>query len=196
MRKLISGKVREVYEVSEDTLVIVTTDRISAFDVILSNPVPDKGKVLNKLSMFWFDYTRDIIPNHILSNDLKDMPEYFQGSEFEGRTVLVKKLKMIPFECVVRGYLFGNMWEAYKKTREFCGQKLEGDYQLAGKLVSPIFTPSTKAHMGHDEYISNKYVEDVLGTKMAEKIKSFSLKLYETCCNYAYDKGRSEEHTS
>ena len=189
MKKLISGKVREVYEVSEDKLVIVTTDRISAFDVVLSKPVPNKGRILNEISLFWFDYTKDIIPNHILSGNLENMPEYFQKNEFEGRAILVKKLKMLSFECVVRGYMFGNMWEAYKEKREFCGQRLEGNYQLAGKLDPPVFTPSTKAHTGHDEYISYKYVEDMIGENMANKIKSISMKLYETCYNYAYSKG-------
>ena len=189
MKNLISGKVREVYEISEDQLVIVTTDRISAFDVLLSKPVPNKGRVLNEIAMFWFNYTKDIVPNHILSDNLEDMPAYFQKSEFEKRTILVKKLKMLPFECVIRGYMFGNMWEAYKGNREFCGQKLEGNYQLAGKLDSPVFTPSTKAHTGHDEYISYKSVEDMIGENTANRIKNLSIELYETCYNYAYSKG-------
>jgi phosphoribosylaminoimidazole-succinocarboxamide synthase len=189
MKKIISGKVREVYEVADDRLVIVTTDRISAFDVILSKPVADKGKVLNAVSLFWFNLTKDIIPNHIISSDLKDMPEYFQKDEFEGRTVLVKKIKIFPFEFIVRGYMFGNMWEAYSQTREFCGQKIEGDYKLAEKLTVPLFTPSTKATVGHDEYISFQYIAQALGEEMAEKIKTFSLNLYDTCYRYAYNKG-------
>ncbi|MCL1958897.1 MAG: phosphoribosylaminoimidazolesuccinocarboxamide synthase, partial [Spirochaetes bacterium] len=104
---------------------MVTTDRISAFDVILPKPVTNKGKVLNAVSLFWFNFTKDIIPNHIISSDLKDMPEYFQKSEFEGRTVLVKKLKILPFEFIIRGYMFGNMWAAYSKGEEFCGQKIK-----------------------------------------------------------------------
>ena len=119
MRKLISGKVRDVYEVSNDELVIVTTDRISAFDVILAKPVAGKGKVLNAVSLFWFDFTEHIIPNHIISSNLHDMPAYFQKSEFEGRAVLVKKLKILPFEFIVRGYMFGHMWEAYSQNQEF-----------------------------------------------------------------------------
>lgn len=189
MKKLISGKVREVYEVSDDELVIVTTDRISAFDVILSKPVPDKGKVLNAVSLFWFDFTKDIIPNHIISSDLSDMPEFFQKDEFEGRTVLVKKLKILPFEFIVRGYMFGNMWEAYHKGEEFCGQKIDGEYKQAEKLETPLFTPSTKAHVGHDEYISFQHVVDTIGAEMAERIKSICLKLYDACYRYAYDKG-------
>ena len=189
MKKLISGKVREVFEVSDDRLVIVTTDRISAFDVILSKPVEGKGKVLNAVSLFWFDLTKEIIPNHILSGNLADMPEYFHKSEYEGRTVLVKKLKMLPYECVVRGYMFGSMWEAYKETHAFCGQRIEGEYKQAEKLATPLFTPSTKAMTGHDEYISVKDIEDAVGSEMANKIQSVSLKLYEACYNYAYGKG-------
>ena len=189
MKKLISGKVREVYEVSDDKLVIITTDRISAFDVILSKPVKDKGKVLNAVSLFWFDFTKDIIPNHIISSDLRDMPEFFQKDEFEGRAVLVKKLKILPFECVVRGYIFGNMWEAYRKGQEFCGHKIEGNHVLAEKLPAPIFTPSTKAHVGHDEYVSIKDVADAIGAELAERIEKVSLRLYDACCRYAYNKG-------
>jgi phosphoribosylaminoimidazole-succinocarboxamide synthase len=189
MKKIISGKVREVYEIDDDRLVIVTTDRISAFDVILSKPVADKGKVLNAVSLFWFDFTKGMIPNHIISSNLEDMPEYFQKDEFEGRTVLVKKLKILPFECIVRGYVFGNMWEAYSKKQEFCGLKIEGDYQLAEKLATPLFTPSTKAHVGHDEYISFQNVADAIGSELANKMKDISLHIYNTCYQYAYNKG-------
>jgi phosphoribosylaminoimidazole-succinocarboxamide synthase len=189
MKKVISGKVREVYEVADDKLVIVTTDRISAFDVILSKPVVDKGKVLNAVSLFWFNFTKEIIPNHIISSDLKEMPEFFQKSEFEGRTVLVKKLKILPYECIVRGYMFGNMWKAYQEAGEFCGQKIEGEYKLAEKLAVPLFTPSTKAHVGHDEYISFQNVADAIGADLANKIKDISLKIYDACYRYAYSKG-------
>jgi phosphoribosylaminoimidazole-succinocarboxamide synthase len=196
IKKLISGKVREVYDISDEIssevadnkLVIVTTDRISAFDVILSKPVLNKGKVLNAVSLFWFDYTKNIVPNHIISSDLKDMPEFFQKDEFEGRTILVKKLKILPFEFIVRGYVFGNMWEAYSKGKEFCGQKIEGDYKLAEKLKTPLFTPSTKAHVGHDEYISVQYVADSIGADLAKKIEKICFDLYNTCYDYAYKK--------
>ena len=189
MEKIISGKVREVYGISDKQLVIVTTDRISAFDVILRKPVVDKGKVLNAVSLFWFKFTQDIIPNHILSSNLADMPEYFQKNEFEGRTVLVKKLRILPFEFIVRGYMFGNMWEAYSNGQAFCGQKIEGDYQKAEKLAAPLFTPSTKAHVGHDEYISFQHVVDTIGAPLAQKIKAVCLSLYDVCYNYAYNKG-------
>ncbi|MCL2748271.1 MAG: phosphoribosylaminoimidazolesuccinocarboxamide synthase [Oscillospiraceae bacterium] len=189
MKKIRSGKVREIYEVSDSQLVIVTTDRISAFDVILSKPVEGKGKVLNAVSTFWFDYTRDIVPNHVLSTDLRDMPEFFHKEEFEGRTMLVKRLSILPFECIVRGYVFGNMWEAYTKGQPFCGQMIEGDYQLAEKLGAPIFTPSTKADEGHDVYISYQDMAGQLGASLADKIRDISMKLYNTCYEYAYRKG-------
>jgi len=186
MKKILSGKVRDVYEASPDRLVIVTTDRISAFDVILSKPVPDKGKILNAVSLFWFDFTRDIVTNHIMPGAL---PEYFLKDEFEGRAVLVKKLKILPFEFVVRGYIFGNMWEAYSGNREFCGQKINGNYKLAQKLEAPLFAVSTKAHVGHDEYISWQEVVDAIGAELAGEIKNISLKLYGHCYDYAYQKG-------
>lgn len=188
MKKLISGKVREVYEVSDDQLVIVTTDRISAFDVILSKPVPNKGKILNAVSMLWFDFTKEFVPNHIISGDLNDMPEYFRKSEFEGRAILAKRVKILPFEFIVRGYMFGNMWESYRKTHGFCGQKIPGEYKLAEKLAAPMFTPSTKAHTGHDEYISIEIVEDEVGKELTDKIEELSLKLYDACYNNAYGK--------
>jgi len=188
MKKLISGKVREVYEVSDDRLVIVTTDRISAFDVILSKPVLNKGKVLNAVSLFWFDFTKDIIPNHIISSDLKDMPDFFQKDEFEGRAVLVKRVKILPFEFIIRGYMFGNMWSAYSKGEEFCGQKIKTGYKLAEKLDAPLFTPSTKAHVGHDEYITVKHVADTIGADLAKKIEKVCFDIYNTCYNYAYRK--------
>jgi phosphoribosylaminoimidazole-succinocarboxamide synthase len=190
MKKLISGKVREVYEISDDRLVIVTTDRISAFDVILSKPVAGKGKVLNALSLFWFGYTKDIVQNHIISGDTADMPEFFRAEEFEGRTALVKKVKILPFEFIVRGYMFGNMWNAYSKGEEFCGQKIEGEYKLAEKLAVPLLTPSTKAEAGaHDQYVSFKDVADSVGAELAYKIKEICLKLYGACYKYAYEKG-------
>lgn len=188
MKKIISGKVREVYEISDDRLVIVTTDRISAFDVILPKPVLNKGKVLNAVSLFWFNFTKNIIPNHIISGDLKDMPEFFQKEEFEGRAVLVKRLKILPFEFIIRGYMFGNMWNAYSKGEEFCGQKIKEGYKLAEKLDAPLFTPSTKAHVGHDEYITVKYVADTIGAELAKRIEKACFELYNACYNYAYKK--------
>ena len=144
MKKIISGKVREVYDLEDGRMVIVTTDRISAFDVILPTMITDKGKVLNALSNFWFDLTKDITKNHMISSDLKDMPAEFQKPEYEGRTILVKKLKMIPYEVIVRGYMFGSMYEAYKKGEPFLGHSFDKKYEQAEALEEPIVTPSTR----------------------------------------------------
>ena len=189
MYSVVSGKVRDIYDISGDSLVIVTSDRISAFDVVLPKTVPGKGKTLNAISNFWFDYTKGIVPNHIISGELKDMPEYFRKDEFEGRATLVRKLKMLPFECVVRGYMFGHMWESYSKNREFCGQKIAGDYELAQKLEIPVFTPSTKAKAAHDEYIPFDDVAAKIGAEPANKLRDISLQLYDTCYSFAFDKG-------
>ena len=189
MQKIINGKVRDVYAIDDQRLVIVTSDRISAYDVVLKAPITDKGKVLNALTLFWFSYTKDIIQNHLLSTKLTDMPAYFQKPEFAERTVMVKKLRMLPFEFIVRGYIFGNMWQAYQDDKEFCGAKIEGDYQQAQKLTTPILTPSRKMNEGHDLYISFEEVVTELGSETAEEIKQLCFKLYEACYNYAYDKG-------
>ena len=154
MKKISSGKVREIYEVDDDKLLLVVSDRISAFDYILPNLIPDKGKILNQISKFWFDYTKNVIPNHVISTDLKDFPEEFQTPEFEGRSMLVKKLKMIPVECIVRGYITGSGWKSYLNDGTVCGIKLPEGLQEAQKLPEPIFTPTTKAQEGHDENIS------------------------------------------
>lgn len=189
MKKIIQGKVREVYEISDKELVVVTTDRLSAFDVILPTPVPEKGIVLNKLSSFWFNLTKDIVPNHMISEDLKDMPAEFQKPEFEGRTILVKKLKMLPYEFIIRGYVFGSMWKAYKAGEPFCGHKIEGDYKLAQKLEKPILTPSTKSSEGHDVNISIEEMKTDVGEALAEQIEDVCLKLFDRCCTYAGEKG-------
>lgn len=189
MKKIISGKVRDVYEVDDNKLVIVTTDRISSFDVIIPKVVKNKGKLLNDISRFWFDYTEDIINNHIITYDLKEMPEFFQKEKFEGRTVMVKKVKMLPYEFIIRGYIFGNMWKAYTENVEFCGQKIEGDYKEAEKLNTPILTPSTKASEGHDIYISYEEVVKDLGEELANQIKDVCFKLYSKCFEHAYKNG-------
>lgn len=189
MKKIISGKVREVYDLENGELVIVTTDRISAFDVILPTTIPDKGIVLNQMALFWFDYVKDIIPNHIISSDLNDMPEFFQKPEYEGRTILVKKLKMLNYEFIVRGYMFGSMWEAYKKGEEFCGKRFDREYKQAEKLDAPMFTPSTKASEGHDIYVSFESMAQDIGVELAEKIRDISIKLYNKCFDYAKEHG-------
>ena len=189
MKKIISGKVREVYDLEDGRMVIVTTDRISAFDVILPTMITDKGKVLNALSNFWFNYTKDIVKNHMISSDLKDMPQEFQKPEFEGRTILVKKLKMIPYEVIVRGYMFGSMYEAYKKGEPFLGHKFDKDYQQAERLAEPIVTPSTKAKEGHDINVTLQYMKDDLGEELGTKIEKAALAVYKKCYEHAAKNG-------
>ncbi len=189
MKKIISGKVREVYDLENGQLVIVTTDRISAFDVILPTMIPDKGKVLTEISNFWFDYTKDIVKNHMISDNLNDMPEEFRKPEYEGRTILVKKLNMLKYEFIVRGYCFGSMYDAYVKGEPFCGVKITGDYKMAQKLAEPIITPSTKASEGHDIYIPFEDVKADLGEELGEKIKATAIALYNKCYKRAYENG-------
>ncbi|MCQ2611575.1 MAG: phosphoribosylaminoimidazolesuccinocarboxamide synthase [Treponema sp.] len=189
MKKIISGKVREVYDLENGTMVIVTTDRISAFDVILPTMITDKGKVLNALANFWFDYTGDIVKNHMISTDLKDMPAEFQKPEFEGRTILCKKLKMIPYEVIVRGYMFGSMYEAYKKGEPFLGHSFDKEYKQAEKLDQPICTPSTKAAEGHDINVTLEYMKNDLGEELGQKIADTAIAVYKKCYDHAYKNG-------
>lgn len=189
MKKIISGKVREVYDLEDGRMVIVTTDRISAFDVILPMMITDKGKVLNALANFWFDYTKDIVKNHMISSDLKDMPEEFQKPEYEDRTILVRKLKMIPYEVIVRGYMFGSMYEAYKKGEPFLGHSFDKEYQQAEKLAEPIVTPSTKAAEGHDINVTLGYMKNDIGQELGNKIEQTALAIYKKCYEHAYKNG-------
>lgn len=189
MKKVISGKVREVYDLEDGRMVIVTTDRISAFDVILPTMITDKGKVLNALSDFWFNFTGDIVKNHMISSNLKDMPVEFQKPEYEDRTILVRKLKMIPYEVIVRGYMFGSMYDAYKKGEPFLGHKFDKEYALAEKLAEPIVTPSTKATEGHDINVTLDYMKKDLGDELGSKIEKAALAVYKKCYKHAYKNG-------
>ena len=189
MKKIISGKVREVYDLEDGRMVIVTTDRISAFDVILPVDIPGKGKVLNAVSEKWFDLTKDICKNHLISSDTKDMPAEFQKPEFEGRTMLVKKLKMVPYEVIVRGYMFGSMYEAYKKGEPFLCHAFDKEYQEAEKLAEPICTPSTKAKEGHDINVTLDYMKKDLGEELGTKIEKAALAIYKKCYDYANERG-------
>lgn len=190
------GKVREIYDAG-DSLIMVATDRISAFDVILNNKITKKGTVLTQMSKFWFDYTKECVKNHMISTDVKDMPEYFQTPEFEGKSMLCKKLRMIPVECIVRGYITGSGWKSYKENGTVCGIALPEGLEECSKLPQPIYTPSTKAEIGdHDENISFEQSIDVLekvfpghGEEYATKIKDYTLKLYEMCAEYALTRG-------
>ncbi len=189
MKKISSGKVREIYEVDNDKLMIVVSDRISAFDVILPTLVKDKGVILNKISEFWFDFTKDIVNNHIISTRMEDFPEEFRSSEFEGRSMLVKKLKMLPIECIVRGYITGSGWKSYKENGTVCGIKLPSGLQESEKLPNPIFTPSTKAVEGHDENISFEKTCELIGTDLATKVRDTAIEIYSKCAEYALKNG-------
>lgn len=189
MKKISSGKVREIYEVDDDKLLLVVSDRISAFDYILPSLVPNKGKILNQISKFWFDYITDVIPNHVISTDIKDFPEEFQTPEFEGRSMLVKKLKMIPVECIVRGYITGSGWKSYQKDGTVCGITLPEGLQESQKLPEPIFTPTTKAAEGHDENISFDEVCNLIGKDLAEELRAKTIEVYQKCADYALTKG-------
>lgn len=190
------GKVREVYD-NGDSLVIVATDRISAFDVILKNEVTDKGAILTQMSKFWFSFTDDIVPNHMISTDTEDMPEFFRNSRFSGNSMLCKKLKMIPIECIVRGYITGSGWESYKKSGTVCGIELPDGLKESDKLPEPIYTPTTKAEIGdHDEHITFEESVDILekefpskGKQYARKIMDCTIALYKKCAEYALSKG-------
>jgi phosphoribosylaminoimidazole-succinocarboxamide synthase len=196
MKPIKEGKVREIYD-NGDTLIMVATDRISCFDVILHNVVTNKGKVLTQISKFWFDYTKDICKNHMVSCDVKDMPAFFQNEEFEGRTMMCKKLTMLPIECIVRGYITGSGWASYQKNGTVCGITLPKGLVESDKLPEPIYTPSTKAEIGdHDENISFERSVEVLekefpgkGLEYATKLKEYTIALYKKCADYALTKG-------
>ncbi len=196
MKPIKEGKVREIYD-NGDSLIMVATDRISCFDVILHNTVTDKGRVLTQLSKFWFDKTKDIMPNHMLSVDTCDMPEYFRTPDYAGRTMLCRKLDMIPVECIVRGYITGSGWASYLKDGTVCGIKLPEGLKESDKLPEPLFTPSTKAELGdHDENISFEQCVTHLekfypgrGRELAEQIRDNTIKLYKTCADYAAEHG-------
>ncbi|HEX2865933.1 MAG TPA: phosphoribosylaminoimidazolesuccinocarboxamide synthase [Ignavibacteriales bacterium] len=185
------GKVREIYDLGEYFLFVVT-DRLSAFDVIMDQGIPYKGEVLNKISEFWFNYTKDIIPNHLVSTNIKDFPkecaEY--ARELEGRSMLVKKAEVIPIECIVRGYITGSGWNDYQKTGKVSGIELPKGLQESEKLPEPIFTPSTKAEIGeHDENITNERAREIAGEDVYNKIKNATISIYKAASDYALKKG-------
>jgi len=190
------GKVREIYDIG-DALVMVATDRISAFDVILKNKIDKKGVVLTQISRFWFDLTKDILPNHMISCDTADMPEFFRTERFEGRSMLCKKLTMLPIECIVRGYITGSGWASYCENGTVCGIKLPEGLKECGRLPEPIYTPSTKAEIGdHDENISYERSVEVLerdfpghGEEYAAAIRDCTIALYKKCADYALSRG-------
>lgn len=190
------GKVREIYDNGE-SLIMVATDRISAFDHILGNEITGKGKVLTQLSKFWFDLTRDIVPNHMISVDNNDMPEFFKQKKYVGSSMICKKLKMLPVECIVRGYITGSGWASYRKDGTVCGIKLPDGLRESEKLPEPIYTPSTKGEIGeHDENISFDESIDVIekefpgkGVEYASKLRDYTIELYKKCAEYARRRG-------
>jgi phosphoribosylaminoimidazole-succinocarboxamide synthase len=185
------GKVRDIYDLG-DRLLIVATDRISAFDVVMPNPVPDKGRVLTQLSKFWFDLTKEVVPNHLISTEVRDFPDACRPYEeiLKDRSMLVVKTDVLPIECVVRGYLSGSGWEEYKKTGEVCGVPLPKGLLESSKLEEPIFTPATKAEIGlHDENIAFEKVEKIVGKDLAKRLRSLSLAIYKKARDFAEGRG-------
>ncbi len=185
-----SGKVREIYDAGDNRLLIVTSDRISAFDVIMNTTVPGKGVLLNQMSLFWFDFLKDTIPTHFISANPADFPAPFQAdATLAGRSMLVKKLKMLPFECIVRGYLTGSAWASYQESGEVCGIRIPSGMRESEKFVTPLFTPSTKAASGHDENVSFEYMKEQLGAALAILVRDAAIEIYSKAADYALSRG-------
>ena len=186
-----SGKVRDVYRSDNEHLLFVATDRISAFDFVLATGIPNKGKVLTQLSLFWFDFLKNIVPNHLVTADVDKYPAHLRayGDVLRGRSMLVVKADMFPVECVVRGYLSGSGWKEYQKTGAVCGIQLPQGLKESDKLPEPIFTPATKATTGHDENISFHDMAKIVGAPMAEQLRDLSLRVYQTAADYARSRG-------
>ena len=185
-----SGKVRDVYEVGGD-LLIVATDRISAFDCILPQGIPGKGRVLTQMSIFWFEFLKDLVPNHLIATEVGDFPPPLREfrDQLEGRSMLVKRCRMEPVECVARGYVAGSGWKDYKRTGEICGISLPAGLRESDRLPEPIFTPATKAETGHDENISFDEAASAIGTVTAELLRSLTLRIYSAAAAYAESRG-------
>jgi phosphoribosylaminoimidazole-succinocarboxamide synthase len=189
--KLLSkGKVRDIYEI-QNNLLLVATDRISAFDVVLPDPIPSKGVCLTQLSKFWFEYTKNSIPNHVISTDIHEFPEELQEyrKQLEYRSMLVKKTQVLPYECIVRGYISGSAWNSYKKDETVCGIKLPSGLQESEQFPEPLFTPSTKEKSGHDLNISFEEMKKLAGSDVADTLCKYSLKIYKTAVAYAQKRG-------
>jgi phosphoribosylaminoimidazole-succinocarboxamide synthase len=184
------GKVRDIYDIGEH-LLIVATDRLSAFDVVMPQPIPFKGKVLTQISNYWFDVVKDIIPNHIIVTDVEKFPKECAPYEeqLRGRSIVVKKAQPLAVECIVRGYISGSGWNEYKKTKSICGIRLADGLVESSKLPEPIFTPSTKADVGHDENISFEKAASIIGQNVADKVRDYSIAVYELAAQIAEKKG-------
>ena len=185
------GKVRDIYAAGDDKLLVVATDRLSAFDVILDEPIPDKGRVLTQLSCFWFDRFLGLVPTHFLTANLAEYPKELQAfaDQIEGRSMLVTKAQPFPIECVVRGYLAGSGWKEYRSNGTVCGIKLPGGLMESSRLDEPIFTPATKAQTGHDENISFEETVKTIGSSAAEKLRDLSIRLYSEARKYGEERG-------
>ena len=196
LKFLRSGKVRDIYEVDDDRLLIVATDRISAFDCILPNAIPRKGQALTQMSRFWFDRFAALVPNHLIASDVNDFPAELRGalsdesrSLLAGRSMLVRRAEVIPFECVVRGYLAGSGWKDYQQTRMICGHRLPDGLVESAKLPLPIFTPATKAEEGHDINVTIDEMAGVIGVDLTRRLEEISLKIYSEAAQYAETRG-------
>ena len=190
VQKFKSGKVRDIYDL-DDRLLIVASDRISAFDYVLPNPIPDKGKILTGLSVFWFDFMADVVPNHVISCSVEDLPPELEDQTelLDGRFMLVMKADVIEVECVARGYLSGSGWKEYKEKGSISGVKLPKKLAESAELPQPIFTPATKAKKGHDENISMSVVEEMIGEELAQQLAETSLAIYEKALEYGKQRG-------
>ncbi len=186
-----SGKVRDVYRLDSDRLLFVATDRISAFDYILATGIPHKGKVLNQISLFWFDFLKDVVPNHLITADVRQYPAEIQkyAEQLRGRSMVVMSAEMMPVECVVRGYISGSAWKEYKATGKVCGIELPKGLRESDQLPEPIFTPSTKATSGHDENIPFSEVVRLVGAEPAEELRELTIKIYKKAADYARTRG-------
>lgn len=184
------GKVRDIYDLG-DALLIVTTDRLSAFDVVLPSGIPHKGKVLTQMSAFWFDFFKDFVPNHVISTRVADFPKQLHPfhEQLGGRSMLVRKAKVFPIECVVRGYLAGSGWKDYKQAGSVCGIKLPQNLKESDRLPEPIFTPATKAVSGHDENISEEHAGRIVGVEAVRTLKGLSIGIYQGAVDYAAGRG-------
>ena len=190
-RPILTGKVRDLYEVGTDRLLFVASDRISAFDHVLGSTIPDKGKVLTQFSLFWFDYLKNIVPNHLVTANLRDFPADLQAfaGDLRGRSMIVQRARMLPVECVARGYLSGSGWKDYQRTGAVCGVPLPGGLRESERLPQPIFTPAAKNHTGHDENISFDKVIDLVGGSLALRLRTLTLAIYAHAAAYAETKG-------
>jgi len=187
---LYSGKVRDIYDAGDDRLLLVTSDRLSVFDVVMTEPVPDKGRVLTAMSAFWFDHLADVVESHLISTDLADLPHGAQNPELAGRVMLVHRAEMLPVECIVRGYLTGSAWKEYATSGTMHGSDLPAGLLESAQLPEPVFTPSTKAEYGdHDENISFERAAELIGADLAEQARHISLELYRRGAAWARDRG-------